>query len=71
MADSKRADQHAGPGLEAPRRRTHAIPVRRRALIDALASEATPTTTAVAQQRWRDESPTWIKRTESTGIKLD
>ena len=42
MADSKRADQHAGPGLEAPRRRTHAIPVRRRALIDALASEAHP-----------------------------
>ena len=41
------------------------------ALREAFAIDAKPTTTAVAQQRWRDESPIWIKLTESTGIKLD
>jgi tripartite-type tricarboxylate transporter receptor subunit TctC len=41
------------------------------ALREAFAIEAKPTTTAVAQQRWRDESPIWIRLTEATGIKLD
>jgi tripartite-type tricarboxylate transporter receptor subunit TctC len=41
------------------------------ALRDAFAIDAKPTTTAVAQQRWRDESPIWVRLTEQTGIKLD
>lgn len=41
------------------------------ALREAFAIDAKPTTTAVAQQRWRDESPVWIRLTEQTGIKLD
>ena len=41
------------------------------ALREAFAIDAKPTTTAVAQQRWRDESPIWVRLTEQTGIKLD
>lgn len=41
------------------------------ALREAFAIDAKPTTAAVAQQRWRDEMPIWVKLTESTGIKLD
>lgn len=41
------------------------------ALRDAFAIDAKPTSTAVAQQRWRDESPIWVRLTEATGIKLD
>jgi tripartite-type tricarboxylate transporter receptor subunit TctC len=41
------------------------------ALREAFAIDAKPTTSAVAQQRWRDESPIWVRLTEQTGIKLD
>lgn len=41
------------------------------ALREAFAIEAKPTTAAVAQQRWRDEMPVWVKLSEGLGIKLD
>lgn len=41
------------------------------ALREAFAIEARPTSAAVAMQRWRDESPIWIKLTENMNIKLD
>jgi len=41
------------------------------ALREAFAIEAKPTNAAVAQQRWRDESPIWVRLTEAMNIKLD
>ena len=41
------------------------------ALREAFAIDAKPTTAALAQQRWRDESPIWVKLSESLNIKLD
>jgi len=40
-------------------------------LREAFAIDAKPTSAAVAQKRWRDESPVWVRLTESTGVKLD
>jgi len=41
------------------------------AMREAFAIEAKPTTMAVAQQRWRDEAPVWIRMTEATGVRVD
>ena len=41
------------------------------ALREAFAIEDKPTTRAEALRKWKEESPVWIRLTESLGIKLD
>lgn len=41
------------------------------AMRDAFAIDSRPSTMAIAKQRWKDESPLWIKMTEALGVRLD
>ena len=41
------------------------------AMREAFAIDTKPSTMAVAKQRWRDESPIWIRLTEATGVRID